>query len=159
MRRFADKNVAAVFDGYPAGLRRKLMALREMIFDVARGTEGVGRLTETLKWGQPSYLTEASGSGSTVRIDRLKNGDGYAVYFHCRSGLVDQFRRIYPGTFRYEGKRAILFDQKARLPANARPLHRPRAHASRPQEEGQAFGQLSAKAKLRLMPRTMARSR
>jgi hypothetical protein len=31
--------------------------------------------------------------------------------------------------------------------------------ASRPQEESQAFGQLSAKAKVRLMPRTMARSR
>ena len=54
--------------------------------------EGVGPLTETLKWGQPSYLTQESGSGSTVRIDRLKKGDGYAIYFHCQSGLVDEFR-------------------------------------------------------------------
>jgi Domain of unknown function (DU1801) len=118
MKSFGDKAVAAVFEGYPAGLRRKLIALRELIFKVADATDGVGRLTETLKWGQPSYLT-TSGSGSTVRIDRLKKDDGYAIYFHCQSGLVDQFRRIYPRTFRYEGKRAILFDRSERLPTRA----------------------------------------
>lgn len=119
MKRFADKSVAAVFDGYPAPLRGKLMALRELIFDVARSTDGLGPLTETLKWGQPSYLTQATGSGSTVRIDRLKNGDGYAIYFHCQSGLVDQFRGIYPDTFRYDGKRALLFNGSARVPVKA----------------------------------------
>jgi Domain of unknown function (DU1801) len=119
MKRFADKAVAAVFAGYPADLRRKLIALRALIFKVAGATDGVGRLTETLKWGQPSYLTMESGSGSTIRIDCLKKGDGYAVYFHCQSGLVDQFRRIYPKTFRYEGERAILFDKSERVPARA----------------------------------------
>ena len=119
MKSFGDKAVAAVFEAYPAGLRRKLIALRELIFKVASATEGVGRLTETLKWGQPSYLTQQSGSGSTVRIDRLRKGDGYAIYFHCQSGLVDQFRRIYPKTFRYEGKRAILFDQSEHVPTRA----------------------------------------
>jgi Domain of unknown function (DU1801) len=92
------------------------MALRELMFDTAAATAGVGRLTETLKWGQPSYLTEETGSGTTVRIDRLKSGDGYAVYFHCQSGLIDQFRELYPDTFKYEGNRAILFDAKDRLP-------------------------------------------
>jgi uncharacterized protein DUF1801 len=119
MKSFGDKAVAAVFEGYPAGLRRKLIALRELIFKVADATDGVGRLTETLKWGQPSYLTMESGSGSTVRIDRLKKADGYAVYFHCQSGLVDQFRRIYPDSFRYESKRAILFAEKDCVPMRA----------------------------------------
>ena len=119
MKSFGDKAVAAVFEAYPAGLRRKLIALRELIFKVADATDGVGRLTETLRWGQPSYLTMESGSGSTIRIDRFKNSDGYAVYFHCQSGLVDQFRRIYPKTFRYEGKRAILFDRRERVPVSA----------------------------------------
>jgi len=27
------------------------MALRALVFEVAAGTDGVGRLTETLKWG------------------------------------------------------------------------------------------------------------
>ncbi|CAN5737818.1 DUF1801 domain-containing protein [soil metagenome] len=117
MRRFSNSDVASVFKAYPATLRTRLMALRELMFDTAGQTAGVGPLTEALKWGQPSYLTEDTGSGTTVRIDRLKGGDGYAVYFHCRSGLIGQFRELYPETFRYDGKRAILFDAADRLPA------------------------------------------
>jgi Domain of unknown function (DU1801) len=117
MKRPADPAVAAVFKAYPSGLRKRLMALRELVFDVAAKTKGVGPLTEALKWGQPSYLTEESGSGTTVRIDRLKKSDGYAIYFHCQSGLVETFRELYPDTFRIEGKRALLFDTDARVPA------------------------------------------
>ena len=116
MRRFSDTNVASVFKAYPPGIRAKVMALRELVFDTSEKTTGVGRLTETLKWGQPSYLTQETGSGTTVRIDRLKAGDGYAVYFHCQSGLVGQFRELYPDTFKYEGKRAIHFASGDRLP-------------------------------------------
>lgn len=119
MKRFADPAVAAVFATYPAALRKRLMALRALVFDVAATTEGVGRLTECLKWGQPSYLTQETGSGTTVRIDRPKKGDGYAIYFHCRSGLVPKFRELYPDTFRFEGKRALLFEPGERLPVRA----------------------------------------
>lgn len=118
MKRFADPKVAAVFGAYTPDTRKRLMALRETIFEVAAATEGVGVLTETLKWGQPSYLTGETGSGTTVRIDRLKgDGDGYAVYFHCQSGLVGQFRDLYPETFTYEGERAIHFGPGERVPA------------------------------------------
>jgi hypothetical protein len=117
MRRFSDSDVASVFKAYPPGIRAKLMALRELVFDTAKRTAGVGQLTETLKWGQPSYLTQETGSGTTVRIDRLKAGDGYAVYFHCQSGLVGQFRELYPEAFKYEGKRAIVFDSGERVPS------------------------------------------
>ncbi|CAN5444143.1 DUF1801 domain-containing protein [soil metagenome] len=119
MRRFADPAVAAVFAACPAGTRKRLLALRELVFDVAAKTEGVGRLRETLKWGQPSYLTEETKSGTTVRIDRLKKGDGYALYVHCRSGLVPKFRELYPDMFRCEGKRALLFAPDERLPVRA----------------------------------------
>jgi hypothetical protein len=119
MKRFADPAVAAVFKAYPAALRKRLLALRELVFDVAARTEGVGALTETLKWGQPSYLTQETRSGTTVRIDRLKKDDGYAIYFHCQSGLVPKFRELYPQDFRFEGKRALLFTADARLPVRA----------------------------------------
>ena len=100
-------------------MRARLMALRELVFDCAAATAGVGRLTETLKWAQPSYLTEETGSGTTVRIDRLKAGEGYAIYFHCRSGVVGQFRELYPYTFKYEGERAMHFAVEDRLPVRA----------------------------------------
>lgn len=118
MKRFGDQKVAAVFEVWPPEVRARLMALRETIFDVAAATEGVGPLTETLKWGQPSYLTEETGAGTTVRIDRLKgDSGGYAIYFHCQSGLVGRFRELYPEAFTYEGERAIRFGPKERVPA------------------------------------------
>lgn len=109
--------MAAAFKAYGPDVRDRLMVLRETIFEVAAATDGVGVLTETLKWGQPSYLTEQTGSGTTVRIDRLKgDSGGYALYFHCQSGLVGQFRDLYPETFSYEGERAIHFGAKERVP-------------------------------------------
>ena len=116
---FCDSALNLTGQQCPGALKKNLMSLRELIFDVAAKTEGVGPLDETLKWGQPSYLTSESGSGTTVRLDRLKSGERYAVYFHCQSGLVESFRAIYPDTFRYEGKRAIVFKTGERVPVRA----------------------------------------
>ena len=112
-----DPKVQAVFSEYPPAVRKKLMRLRKLIFDVAADTEGVGELTETLKWGQPSYLTEKTKSGSTVRIGREKKTEGdYAIYFKCRTTLVDTFKKRYRNKFRYEGNRAILFNLDDKIP-------------------------------------------
>ena len=74
-----------------------MLALRRLIFDTARTTKGVGALQETLKWGQPSYLTPETKSGSTIRIDQVKSAaNQYAVYFHCQTDLVETFRELYP---------------------------------------------------------------
>ena len=87
-----------------------------LIFDTARTTDGVGALEETLKWGQPSYLTPETKSGSTVRIDQVKpDADRVAVYFHCQTNLVETFRELYP-QLTYSGNRAILLDAGGKLP-------------------------------------------
>ena len=87
-----------------------------MILDTARATKGVGALEETLKWGQPSYLTTETKSGSTVRIDLIKSpADHYAVFFHCQTDLVATFRELYP-ELNYGGNRSILLDAKDKLP-------------------------------------------
>jgi Domain of unknown function (DU1801) len=111
------REVSRAFDAFPAPIGKRLLQVRALIFATAAAHDEVGRLTETLKWGQPSYLTEETGAGTTVRIDRLKGNDGYAAYFHCQSGLVKQFRELYPDTFKYQGKRAIVFGSGDRVPA------------------------------------------
>ena len=94
------------------------MKLRKLIFDVAHGTEGVGELEETLKWGQPSYLTKQSKSGSTIRLGREKKTEGdFAIYFKCQTTLVPTFKELFKNKFRYEGNRAILFNVKDKIPA------------------------------------------
>ncbi len=112
--------VQAVLRACPKPVRDRLNALRRLIFATARATEGVGPLEETLKWGQPSYLTMASGSGSTIRIDRVKSEpDGYAIYFHCQTNLVATFRDMYPSALRFGGNRCILLDAKEKIDENA----------------------------------------
>src|ERR1700688_3583963 len=98
---FSDPAVDAVFNAYPKPIKARLLALRRRIFDTAKATKGVGALQETLKWGQPSYLTTETKSGSTIRIDRVKSApDQYAVYFHCQTDLVETFRELYPTQLR-----------------------------------------------------------
>ena len=110
-RQTSGDRVAAVFAGYPPALRRKLQRLQRLILETARTTDGVGALQETLKWGQPSYLPAETGSGTTVRIDQVKDQPGrYAMYFHCQTNLVETFRAIYPNELTYGGNRSILFD-------------------------------------------------
>ena len=114
-----DSAVVAAFDFYPAPVRRQLLALRKLILDTARKTEGVGPLEEALKWGQVSYLTATSKSGSTIRIDRVKQAENQvAMFFHCQTNLVETFRELYP-ELGYSGNRAILLDANAKLPEAA----------------------------------------
>jgi hypothetical protein len=112
--------VDAVFRAYPKPVRAKLLALRQLILDTAKSTKGVGALQETLKWGQPSYLTTETKSGSTIRIDRVKSeANRYAVYFHCQTDLVATFRELYPRELSYGGNRSILLNAEDDIPASA----------------------------------------
>ena len=116
---FSDRNVAKVFDAYPDNIRARLMQLRGLIFDTAKSIDDVGPLEETLKWGQPSYLTTESGSGSTIRIDRDKAEGRIAMYFHCQTDLVATFRELYPTQMTYGGNRSILFGASSKIPEKA----------------------------------------
>jgi Domain of unknown function (DU1801) len=114
MKRIYDPQVARVFNRYPKKMKQKLMKLRELIFDVAAKT-----MEETLKWGEPAYLTSESKSGSLIRIDVKKsNPSKYAMYFHCQTNLVDSFRTLFPDVFSYEKNRAIVFEEYELVPVN-----------------------------------------
>jgi len=114
-----NAEVAAVFEAYPKEIKPKLMFLRQLIFDVASRTDGVGELEETLKWGQASYLTTQTKSGSLVRIDQIKTQEGkYAMFFHCQTTLVDTFKEMYRGQFEFGGNRSIIFSTKDKVPVD-----------------------------------------
>jgi len=107
---FLHQSVADVFGGYPDTLKPKMMHLRQVIFDTAAGTQGVGRLEETLKWGQPSYLTPDTKSGTTVRIDQVKSAEGrYGLFVHCQTSLISTFRELYGDRLEFDGKRCVIF--------------------------------------------------
>jgi hypothetical protein len=103
------QDVQAAFDTFPPEVRHRLAEIRQMIFDIAAEDPRIGTITETLKWGEPAYLTEATGSGSTIRLGwPRRKPDHAAVYFICRTTLVDESRERFGDFFRYEGNRAVL---------------------------------------------------
>ena len=85
------------FSTYPKPARDRLLALRKMIMDVAKATPGVGRIEETLRWGQPKPTK-------------------YAMFFICTSGLIEDFKELYRDKMKFEGNRSIVFDVADRLP-------------------------------------------
>jgi len=108
---FADPAVEAVFQAYPEPVKTRLLHLRNLILETAAGQQGVGELEEALRWGQPSYLTSQSKSGSTIRIDQVKAEPGrYALYFNCKTDLGVTFRDLYSGALEFGGNRSILFN-------------------------------------------------
>ncbi len=109
-----DPRVNAVFANYPDFVRDKMQHLRELVIETAEETEGVTVLEETLKWGEPSFVTK---NGSTLRMDwKEKAPDQYAMYFQCTSRLVDTFRLVFDHKFQYEGNRAIVFQLNQKIP-------------------------------------------
>jgi hypothetical protein len=101
-------DVAEAFAAFPAAVRRRLLQVRGLIFATAAQCDGVGPLTETLKWGEPAYLTAATGSGSTIRLGWLRASEQpCAVLFNCNTTLVETFRERFPDAFTYSKNRAI----------------------------------------------------
>ncbi len=102
------------FANYPESIRVKMQQLRELVRETAAETQGVDELQETLKWGEPSFVTK---NGSTLRMDwKEKTPNQYAMYFQCSSRLVDTFRMVFDHKFQYEGKRAIIFQINQKIP-------------------------------------------
>jgi hypothetical protein len=120
MNPMSDAAVIAKFAKYPTEVRAKLMHLRQLILETAEELDQVGPITEALKWGEPAFLTLQTGSGSTIRIDwKAKTPNQYAMYFNCKTTLVDTFRTLFPNDFQFDGNRALIFRLSESIPEDA----------------------------------------
>ncbi|WP_340148782.1 DUF1801 domain-containing protein [uncultured Sneathiella sp.] len=111
---FDDLSVAAVYKSYPGPVRARLLALRQLIFELAERLDGV-EISETLKWGVPSYQSSTK-TGTPIRLASAKEADSYGLYVHCQTSLIDDFKKSHPDAFRYSGTRALLFALDDKLP-------------------------------------------
>ena len=108
-----NPKVNEIFTAYPKNVLEKMQYLRALVVETAE-EEGIDELEETLKWGEPSFVTK---NGSTFRMDwKEKSPDQYAMYFQCTSRLVDTFRMVFDHKFQYEGNRAIVFQLNQKIP-------------------------------------------
>lgn len=107
---FKNNVVKDKFDTYPKEIREKLLIIREFIYEVSENEPSIKALEETLKWGEPSYLTK---NGSTLRIDwKTKNPNQYSMYFNCQTKLVEIFRELFSDRFTFQGNREIVFQKE-----------------------------------------------
>lgn len=99
---------------YPSFVRSQMKYLRELVIETAGEVKDIKELEETLKWGEPSFLTK---KGSTLRMDwKSKTPDQYAMYFKCTSRLVETFKEVFGDQFQYEKNRAIVFQLDQKVP-------------------------------------------
>ncbi len=110
MHPFKNKDVDDKYQALPKALGEKLYALREMIFDLASSTKGVGEIEESLKWDTPSYQTIRPKSGTPIRLAAMVDKNQYGLYVHCQTTLISDFREIYPDQFSFEKNRGIIFN-------------------------------------------------
>lgn len=103
-------DVEAAFSAFPEPARSDLLKIRDLIFEVAASDPRIGPVSEYLKWGQPSYNTAESGSGTPIRLGRPKSG-GFAVFTHCQTTVIPEFRETFGEAFAYDANRAVVFDK------------------------------------------------
>ncbi|WP_062059621.1 DUF1801 domain-containing protein [Aquimarina longa] len=114
MQLTSNPKVKAIFNNYPESVQPQLRYLRDLVLSTASEINGLEKLEETLKWGEPSYLTK---HGSTVRMDwKKKNPEQFAIYFKCTANLVPTFKTLYTDKFTFEGNRAIVFKLNEKIP-------------------------------------------
>jgi len=114
MEKHASFTVAKVISAYPKQIQTKLLYLRNLIYEVAFELGGPDDVEETLKWGEPSYLRKG---GSTIRFDwKPAKPKQYAVYFNCKTKMIETFREFYGDELKFEGNRAIVFGVEEHVP-------------------------------------------
>jgi hypothetical protein len=105
---FQTLKVKAAYDAFGQKQQGIALMLRDLVFDVARDTPEAGEIAETLKWGQPSFITPKTESGSTLRIGVTKAGDT-GLYAHCGTSIISDYAATFPGDDRIDGNRGVLF--------------------------------------------------
>lgn len=90
----------------------KVMEIRNWIYEISQSNDQIGEIEECLKWGQPSFLTPKTKSGSTIRIGKVNDSE-YALYFNCKTTIAQEIAIEFP-ELKCDGKRALYFaiDQK-----------------------------------------------
>jgi hypothetical protein len=113
---FKDRDVESTFERYPSTISTHLIHLRQLIFDTALEL-GLDDIEETLKWGEPSYRSKNS---SPLRIAwRVSKPNQYAMFFNCKTSLIETFKEIYRDALTFEGNRAITFIDGDNIPTGA----------------------------------------
>ncbi|MBO9396233.1 DUF1801 domain-containing protein [Shimia sp. R9_2] len=110
-------SVDAYFATLPEAPRTQLSAVRALLHGAAQAANIP--LSESLKWGQPSFAPPRK-LGTPVRLSwSEKTPDHCAFLVHCQTTLVESWRHMYAARFTYDGTRAVHLPLASSLPEDA----------------------------------------
>ncbi|TQV88092.1 DUF1801 domain-containing protein [Aliikangiella coralliicola] len=115
-----NPEVSSAVKNFPPEAKEAFFELRELVYSAAADNKKIGVLHETLKWREPSYLTQQSKSGTTIRIAwNKKYPDSIGIYLNCKTTLVENIRTLFPDDFQFEGNRGLILNLSRPLPVDA----------------------------------------
>jgi len=102
--------VLNVFQDMDTKHQHTLLNIRALIFEVAQNDPRIGLIEEALRWGEPAYITTQKKTGSPIRLSIDKASCLPALFFNCKTSLVEGFRAQFGGSLRFVKNRAIILD-------------------------------------------------
>ncbi len=117
--KFDNPEIKAVYHRFPKPMQRKMFELRDIIFEVAKNNPKIGKITESLKWGEPTYETIKTKSGSPLKIIYKTAMDAnFSLAVMSSTNLIETFKEIYPKTFYFNGTREVIINSNKKIPRN-----------------------------------------
>lgn len=115
-----DDCIKSIINTYPSEAQNKFNQIRELVFKVAESNPAIGRINETVKWGEPAYLAEKKRVGTTVRIAwKQKHEKFIGIYLNCKTTLVENIATLFPNDFLILGNRGLLIKLDDEIPYDA----------------------------------------
>lgn len=111
--------VAHAIAACPEAAQARLADIRALIFETAARHDEIGPLTETLKWGEPSYAPKRPRIGTALRLGWDAAGEAVRLFVHCQTRVAEDWRAQYDGQLDIIGNRELRLPVAATLPRDA----------------------------------------
>lgn len=111
--KFPSEEVSSYYFNLTPMMLEKFMEIRNWIYELSEKDQRIGEIEECLKWGEPSFLTPKTKSGSTIRIAKVNEFE-FALYFNCKTTIAKEIAMEFP-EWNCDGKRALYFSVTKKL--------------------------------------------
>ena len=119
--------VSAAIAGYPAAATCAVSRHPgKLIFaTAAERSRDIGAVTETLKWGEPSYAPDKPRTGTALRVAwKDKHPGQISLFVNCQTSLIERWREPFGDDLTFVGNREIALPLERPLPhRHAHQLH------------------------------------
>jgi hypothetical protein len=117
--KFENPEIKKVYERFPKEMKTKVLEVREIIFEVGKNNEKITKITETLKWGEPTYQRDRSKYGSPIKINYKKTMENhFSISVISSTNLIQKIKELYPKAFEFNGDREIIINANKKLPKN-----------------------------------------